>query len=233
MTMRKSPDRQVTAMRAETPPRRRPYVVVHVAVSLNGGTTGFSVDLARFYSLLPTWQEDITLTGADTILAQESELAAAPRPGPADSAPLLVVVDSRRRVREWEALRDCGYWSGVLPLRAASRQPVGDLPVPELVVGSDRVDLRQALTQLASRTGARTVRVDSGGQLTRALLDLRLVDEVSLLVHSCLTDAGSHPWFGADPPPVLTMALQDVETFDPGLFWLRYQVGQPAGDSVE
>ena len=66
---------------------------------------------------------------------------------------------------------------------------MGDLPVPELVVGSDRVDLRHALTQLASRTGARAVRVDSGGQLTRALLDLRLVDEVSLLVHSCLTDA--------------------------------------------
>ena len=60
---------------------------------------------------------------------------------------------------------------------------MGDPSVPELVVGSDRVDLRQALTELASRTGARVVRVDSGGQLTRALLDLRLVDEVSLLVH--------------------------------------------------
>jgi riboflavin biosynthesis pyrimidine reductase len=55
-------------------------------------------------------------------------------------------------------------------------------------------DLRQALTQLASRAGARVVRVDSGGQLTRALLDLRLVGEISLVVHSCLTDAGSHRW---------------------------------------
>jgi hypothetical protein len=36
---------------------------------------------------------------------------------------------------------------------------------PELVVGSDRVDLRQALTQLALRTGARVARVDSGGRL--------------------------------------------------------------------
>jgi 2,5-diamino-6-(ribosylamino)-4(3H)-pyrimidinone 5'-phosphate reductase len=112
-------------------------------VSLNGCSTGFDVDVSRFYSLLRTWREDITLTGADTILAQEPELAAAPRPGPTRSAPLLVVVDSRRRVREWEALRDCGYWSDVLPLRAAFKPPVGDPPVPELVVGSDRVDLRQ------------------------------------------------------------------------------------------
>ncbi|HEX6760799.1 MAG TPA: dihydrofolate reductase family protein [Propionibacteriaceae bacterium] len=178
-------------------------MVVHVAVSLDGCTTGFGVDVGRFYSLLPTWQEDITLTGADTILAQERELAAAPRPGPTGSAPLLVVVDARRRVREWEALRDCGYWSGVLPLRATSRPPVGEPPIPELVVGSDRVDLRQALTKLASRSGARVVRVDSGGLLTRALLDLRLVDELSLVVHPCLTNAGSHRWYGSDPPPAL------------------------------
>jgi 2,5-diamino-6-(ribosylamino)-4(3H)-pyrimidinone 5'-phosphate reductase len=203
---------------------RRPYVVIHVAVSVDGSTTGFEVDVGHFYSLLPTWQEDITLTGADTILALERELAAAPRPGPAVNAPLLVVVDSHRRIREWEALRDCGYWSGVLPLRAASTPPVGEPPVPELVVGSDRVELRQALAELASRTGARVVRVDSGGKLNRALLDLRLVDEVSLLVHPCLTDTGSHRWFGADPPPAGTMTRLAVETFDPGLVWLRYRV---------
>jgi hypothetical protein len=60
-------------------------------------------------------------------------------------------------------IKDCGYWSGVLPLRAASRPPIGDPPVPELVVGSDRVDLRQALTELASRTGARSECAASGG----------------------------------------------------------------------
>jgi Glycosyl hydrolase family 1 len=115
-------DQLMTAVRAEAShPPRHPYVVIHVAVSLDGHTTGFNVDLARFYSLLSTWQEDITLTGADTILAQERELAAAPPPGPAEEAALLVVVDSHRRVREWEALRDCGYWSGVLALRASSR----------------------------------------------------------------------------------------------------------------
>jgi 2,5-diamino-6-(ribosylamino)-4(3H)-pyrimidinone 5'-phosphate reductase len=204
--------------------RKHPYVVVHVAVSLNGSTTGFDVDIGRFYSLLPTWHEEVTLTGADTILAQEHELAAAARPGPSSGAPLLAVVDSRRRVNEWEALRNCGYWSGVLPLRSASRPSAGDPSVPELVVGSDRINLRQALAELASRTGAQVVRVDSGGQLIRALLDLQLVDEVSLLVHPCLTDDGSHRWYGSDPPPALSMTRLTVETFDSGLVWLRYRV---------
>jgi hypothetical protein len=65
-------DQPVTTVRAKAArPPTRPYVVAHLAVSLNGCTTGLDVDLSRFYSLLPTWREDVTLTGADTDLAQE------------------------------------------------------------------------------------------------------------------------------------------------------------------
>jgi hypothetical protein len=71
----------------------RPYVVAHVAVSLDGATTGFQPDVARFYRLARIWDEDATLAGADTILAQEAALVDAPRPGPAEDGPLLAVVD--------------------------------------------------------------------------------------------------------------------------------------------
>ncbi|WP_218578636.1 hypothetical protein [Phytohabitans houttuyneae] len=56
----------------------RPYVVAHVAVSVEGATDGFAPDLAQFYGLAATWSEDVTLVGADTILAQEPALAATP-----------------------------------------------------------------------------------------------------------------------------------------------------------
>jgi 2,5-diamino-6-(ribosylamino)-4(3H)-pyrimidinone 5'-phosphate reductase len=98
-------------------PVARPHVVVHVAVSVDGATTGFAPDIGRFYELARTWHEDVTLTGADTILAQEEALAAQPGPGPADGGPLLAVVDGRRRVRAWRALRDAGHWSAVVALR--------------------------------------------------------------------------------------------------------------------
>jgi 2,5-diamino-6-(ribosylamino)-4(3H)-pyrimidinone 5'-phosphate reductase len=87
--------------------------VVHVAVSVDGATTGLVVDVGRFYQLVSTWHEDVTLTGADTILAQEGALSAAPRPGPARDGPLLAVVDSRSRVSMWDALRDVGRWRAV------------------------------------------------------------------------------------------------------------------------
>ena len=106
-----------------------PYVVVHVAVSLDGATGGFEPDVAAFYELANAFDEDVALVGADTILAQEEALAGAPRPGPTAGAPLLAVVDSRGRVSAWEALRDCGHWSDVVALRAAET-PEGAAPAP-------------------------------------------------------------------------------------------------------
>jgi 2,5-diamino-6-(ribosylamino)-4(3H)-pyrimidinone 5'-phosphate reductase len=188
-----------------------PYVVVHVAVSLDAATTGFEPDLGVFYGLAQRWKEDVTLAGADTILAQESALAQAPPgPGPDPSGPLLAVVDSRERVSQWEALRSAGHWRDAVPLR-------GDSP-------GGRVDLRRALAGLAEQ-GASVVRVDSGGGLTGALLADGLVNEISLLVHPVLVgEASAQRWYGAVQPSVRPeLEPLEHEALDGGLAWLRYR----------
>jgi 2,5-diamino-6-(ribosylamino)-4(3H)-pyrimidinone 5'-phosphate reductase len=203
----------------------RPHVVVHVAVSLDGATTGFDPGVGRFYELARTWHEDVTLAGADTILAQERALADAPRPGPASDGPLLAVVDGRGRVRQWEALRDCGYWSGVLALRSAATPTDGASPAREIVTGEERVDLAAALGALRDVEGAGVVRVDSGGALIGALLAGGLVDELSLLVHPCLAGAaGDRVWHGRGPVRELALEQLASVAFDDGLVWLRYRV---------
>jgi 2,5-diamino-6-(ribosylamino)-4(3H)-pyrimidinone 5'-phosphate reductase len=212
-------------------------VVAHVAVSVEGATVGFPPDLGRFYTLAATWSEGLTLVGADTILAQEPALAAAPGPGPAPDGPLLAVVDGRGRVREWAALRDAGHWSEVVAVHAESTPPrPAGRAVPEIVVGADRVDLAAALHAFARR-GIEVVRVDSGGSLLGALLGRGLLDEVSLLVHPVLAgEAGTRRWYGAGPPPAGDVDLVTSETLAGGLVWLRYRLrtgadrtGAPAG----
>jgi 2,5-diamino-6-(ribosylamino)-4(3H)-pyrimidinone 5'-phosphate reductase len=173
-------------------------VVVHVAVSLDGATGGFEPDVGTYYDLAQSFEEDVTLTGADTILAQEAALAAAPRPGPTPGAPLLAVVDSRSRVTEWDALRDCGHWSGVVPLRS-HRSLVADV---------------EAL-------GGEVVRVDSGGTLNGALLRAGVVDEVSLLVHPVVVGDGRRWWGDA---AAFDLSLRAVSAVGSGLAWLRYAV---------
>jgi 2,5-diamino-6-(ribosylamino)-4(3H)-pyrimidinone 5'-phosphate reductase len=202
----------------------RPYVVVHVAVSVDGATTGFEVDVQRYYSYAGTWHEDVTLTGADTILAQQEQLALSPKPGPATQGPLLAVVDSRSRVRTWAALRDCGFWRDVVALRSAASSVDGGDVLRCIVHGTDRVDLVAALEELHERDGARLVRVDSGGQLIGALLNQGLVDEVSLLIHPGLSHAANR-WYGRVPPPAAALRLLSSESVGDDILWLRYRVG--------
>ncbi|WP_433167547.1 RibD family protein [Kribbella sp. CA-247076] len=201
----------------------RPHVVAQLAVSLDGRTSGFDADQARFYALATLWQEDVTLVGADTILVQEPAVRSAPHPGPRADGPLLAVVDSRARVREWEGLRQLGYWSDVLALYAdqtPARSP--DSTIRELVTGYDRVDLAEILDVLGER-GSRVVRVDSGGALVGAMLDLGLVDELALLVHPVVVGSG-RPWSEGRE---LTLEPAGTEVFEGGLVWLRYCVGPP------
>lgn len=199
----------------------RPHVVAHLAVSVDGATTGFAVDLARFYALATLWQEDVTLVGSETILAQEAALMSAEQPGPRPDGPLLAVVDSKARVREWDRLRGLGHWSSVLALYAdqtPARPP--DSTTPEMITGYDRVDLAEALDLLGSSRDARVVRVDSGGTLVGVLLELGLVDEVSLLVHPVVVGPGQR-WYGSFAGR-LSLRPTGVEVFEGGVVWLRY-----------
>ena len=200
--------------------------MAHVAVSVDGATTGLEPDVGRFYELAGTWNEDVTLAGSDTILAQEQALVSAPRPGPAQNGPLLAVVDGKGRVRQWDALRDVGHWSGVLALYCAKTppRPAGQ-KVEELVTGTDRVDLANALAELGRRAGVETVRVDSGGALNGALIAGGLLDEVSLLVHPLLAGARDNPrWYGSADAPGRALDLISVDAQDGGLVWVRYRV---------
>ncbi|WP_433021152.1 RibD family protein [Kribbella sp. CA-294648] len=206
----------------------RPHVVAQLAVSIDGATTGFEADQARFYAMATLWQEDVTLVGADTILAQDSAVRTAPKPGPRPDGPLLAVVDSRHRVHNLDALRELGYWSDVLALycdQTPARAP--DSTTKELVTGYDRIDLAETLT-LLGRQGAKVVRVDSGGTLIGALLDQELIDELALLIHPVVVGHGPY-WHDFFTTP-LDLSLANAETFHPGLTWLRYCI---AGGPLE
>lgn len=197
--------------------------MLHVAVSLDGSTAGFEPDVGRFYQLATTWHEDVTLAGADTILAQESALAEAELPGPSPTGPTLAVVDGRGRVSAWQSLRNAGYWSDVVAVHAGTTAPRRH-GIPEIVTGRDRVDLAAMLLALRERYDAHVVRVDSGGALNGALLDAGLVDEISLLVHPVLAAAAARrPWHGGGPAVGGPLTLVAAESLPGGLVWSRHR----------
>lgn len=180
-----------------------PRVILHNAISLDGRIEGFPVDLQQYYGLAASFGEDATLAGADTFLSAEDEAPPEdesafllPRIDPGDSRPILVIPDSRGRIRTWHYLRALPYWRDFVAL-CSRRTPPEFLQYLEkrhihcIIAGEDHVDLRNALERLASDYGVRVTRVDAGGTLNGQLLRLGLVDEVSVLLCPYLVGSSS------------------------------------------
>jgi 2,5-diamino-6-(ribosylamino)-4(3H)-pyrimidinone 5'-phosphate reductase len=221
--------------------KQLPRVIVYNAVSVDGRFDWFTPDTGQFYGLVPTWKEDVTLVGSNTLLAapaselpRNEEAFKPPEPKPGDKRPLLAVVDSRGRVRKWDALRKAGYWRDVAALCSRTtpkkyRDYLKQRNIDCIVAGKEHVRPRVALEKLREHYGAKTVRIDSGGKLNGVFLRAGLVSEVNLLVHPQLV-GGTTPksMFRAEDlasaKGVIDLKLVGVERMKNGLVWLRYKV---------
>jgi 2,5-diamino-6-(ribosylamino)-4(3H)-pyrimidinone 5'-phosphate reductase len=217
-----------------------PYVVLHSAVSVDGRMDRLDVDMGLYYSLLPTWNEDLTLCGSETMLRADWSWE---HDGTTDpSKPLLAVVDGRGRFKNWKKAAPSPYWRAGIALcsRSTPKEHLAYLKkegVESIVTGGDRVDLRAALEALAADHGVKVVRVDSGGVLNGVLLREGLVSEVSVLVQPQLI-GGESPRslyrardLAADERP-LDLELMSSRKLKGGTVWLRYRVrpvSTPAG----
>jgi len=218
-----------------------PRVITYTAVSLDGRIDGFEPDVAQYYKLAPAWEEDATLAGSDTILAApmetppEDDAAFAPPPvAPQDRRPLLVIADSRGRVRTWHAWRQTPYWRDALALCSQATPAeylayLRERHIRYIVAGAERIDFRAALEQLHREHAVRTMRVDSGGTLSGVLLRAGLVHEVSVLVHPVLAGGAAarsffRPPNPAESDPPLALRLIRSRKLAGDLLWLRYEV---------
>jgi 2,5-diamino-6-(ribosylamino)-4(3H)-pyrimidinone 5'-phosphate reductase len=217
-----------------------PRVVLHNAVSADGRIDWFGPDIGLYYELASIWGADAVLSGSETIRIAEELFPESDEPMPElpqglpSPLPLLVVPDSRGRIRTWQTLRRMPYWRDVVVL--CSRSTPEDYmaylnreEIDSITAGDDHVDLHEALEELNARYGIEIVRVDSGGTLNGALLRAGLVDEVSILIHPVLV-GGTTPrsFFRAPdlaaPDGVVPLRLISAEQIRDGIVWLRYEV---------
>jgi 2,5-diamino-6-(ribosylamino)-4(3H)-pyrimidinone 5'-phosphate reductase len=221
-----------------------PKVILHTAMSLDGRITNFPADLELYYSLAALWNPDAILFGSETVLAacrqdpsmevpkEHEEMFTPPEDAETDPRPLLVIADSRGRVRCWDAIRKWPYMRGLLALCSSSTPQeylgyLAEKQIGTIIAGKNRIDMRSALESLNARFGVNVVRVDSGGTLNSVLLNLGLVDEVSVLIHPYLAGGKPDPTI-FDPLnagiPVLQIPLKlhHSEVLDHGIIWARY-----------
>jgi len=218
-----------------------PHVILHNGVSVDSRIDWFEGDIGLHYELAAQWQADVHLNGSDTILSTDAEIPPEdqsafepPQMEPNDERPLLVIPDSRGRVRIWHALRQWPYWRGCVALcsHATPQEYLRYLEerhIDYIVAGEDHVDMHAALEDLNARYGAQTVLLDSGGTLNGVLLRAGLVNEISLLVHPCLVGGITPRSFFRAPDltsseGVIALRLIHVEQIRDQILWLRYEV---------
>jgi 2,5-diamino-6-(ribosylamino)-4(3H)-pyrimidinone 5'-phosphate reductase len=216
-----------------------PKVIIHNAISLDGRITDFEVDMEQYYELAIGFGEDCTLAGSNTILSSEDEIPTEtdedlviPEPDPDDKRPILVIPDSKGRVRIWHALRNWPYWSHFVALvsEATPQEYLDYLKerhIDHIIAGKDKVDLRSALEELNKRFGVSKIRVDSGGMLNGVLLREGLVSEVSVLVHPTLVGGKAITSLFNTPESDdknILLKLTHYEKFKENLIWLKYDV---------
>jgi 2,5-diamino-6-(ribosylamino)-4(3H)-pyrimidinone 5'-phosphate reductase len=218
-----------------------PKVILHSAVTVDGRFDGFTPDLGLFYGLVARWSEDATLCGSNTFLSA-LETILPEEPGdlgpltidPKDTRPLLVIPDSRGRIKTWHHWRRQPYWRDYVSLcsKATPREHfdyLQKLHIHTITAGEDHVDLRAALEELNARFGVRVVRADSGGTLNGALLRAGLVNEISVLIHPALA-GGTSPRSLFRAPDLAPGAsgipcrLKHFERLGGDVAWLIYEV---------
>jgi 2,5-diamino-6-(ribosylamino)-4(3H)-pyrimidinone 5'-phosphate reductase len=220
-----------------------PRVILHNGASLDGRMDWYTGDVGPYYELAARWQADAMLTGSDTVLAayatqgkpeEDKGAYEPPERTPDDPRPLLVIVDSRGRVRNWQRIRKEPYWRDAIALCSHSTPKtylayLQERHIEVILAGDDRVDLRLALEELNARHRVKVVRVDSGGTLNGALLRAGLVDEISVIVDPCLV-GGTTPRSIFTAPDltssegVIPLKLIQVENIKGDSVWLRYEV---------
>ncbi len=221
-----------------------PKVILHNAMSLDGRITNFPADPEVYYMLAARWNPDAILFGSETVLAacrqdpslevppEHEEMFTPPKNADSDPRPLLVIADSRGRVRCWDAIRKWPYMRDLLALCSSSTPQeylsyLADRNISTIVTGDDRIDMRSALEALHARFGVNVIRVDSGGTLNSVLLQAGLVNEVSVLIHPFLVGGQPDPTI-FDPVKAgisglqIPLMLHHSEMLEDGLIWARY-----------
>lgn len=217
-----------------------PRVILHTATSLDGRITNFPANLELDYSLAARWNPDAILLGSSTILAAPSlEVPAEHREMfepqeilEHDPRPLMVVADSKGKIRCWDTLKTWPYMRGLVAFCSATTPEeyldyLKEQRIGTIIAGEDQVDMRAALEELHRQYGVRVVRADCGGTLNSVLLKTGLVSEVSVLIHPFLA-GGAPDATMFDPHRAGISGLQvplrhlATEMLANGIVWVRY-----------
>jgi len=213
-------------------------IILHNSVSLDGSLTGFMPDMELHYKIAGDYKPDAHLIGSETIISGiEMFGEVVPEEVPEDfniperstTLPWWVVVDSGGRLkgilhtcRRFEYCRDLI----ILVSESTPQEYLAHLKERNyqyITAGKTKVDIKNALDQLQKIMKISKILTDTGRILGNLLLNMGLIDEISLLIHPLIVGDKCYPAFST---VIGELSLKSIrsERFENGCIWNTYRI---------
>jgi 2,5-diamino-6-(ribosylamino)-4(3H)-pyrimidinone 5'-phosphate reductase len=215
-------------------------VIMHDSVSLDGSFVGFDYSpemMGLHYSIAAGFGDTIRLSGSSTCttaielfggFTDETQSDFLP-PERSDTLAYWAITDSQAALQgKLHYFRRSEYCRDIIIL-VSEQTPRGYLDYLRernyryFCAGTDKVDLKEALRLLAERYDTRIILVDAGRDLTNALINQNLIDEISLLILPVILGKSSNNLFGNVLTPC-NLDLVESQQYPGGHQWLLYSV---------
>lgn len=178
-------------------------VIMHNTISLNGNFKDFEIDLGIHYGIVQEYNPDVMLVGSRTAKTGiETFMEKVPEETEEDFKPseqggLWAIPDSKGIMKGFlHVLRQSEYCRDVVVFvsEKTSQDYLDYLKERNYnyhMIGKENVDLKEALDILNKEYYAEKIIVDGGPTLNSLLLEVGLIDEISLIISPILMGKGS------------------------------------------
>jgi len=211
-------------------------IIIHNSVSLDCSLTGFLPDMGLHYKIAGDYKPDAHLIGSETIVKgiemfREGIPDEEPKdfePAQRDSVlPWWVIVDSGGKLKAvLHTCRRFEYCRDVI-LLVSEKTPadyISHLKARNyhyIVAGKEKVDLRSAIEQLRKNFKINKILTDTGRILGNLLIEMGMVNKISLLFHPVIIGEKGYPMF-SDLKKNLNLKLIKSEQLENGCVWMVY-----------
>jgi 2,5-diamino-6-(ribosylamino)-4(3H)-pyrimidinone 5'-phosphate reductase len=211
-------------------------IIIHNSVSIDGSLTGFMPDMGLHYKIAGDYKPDAHLIGSETIMKGNEMFGDGipdeipsdfEKPERSESLPWWVIVDSGGKLRGMlHTCRRFEYCRDVIILISEKTQAdyidhIKERNYSYIIAGKDKVDLKLAIEKLSESFGIYRILTDTGRVLGNILLNLGLVNEISLLIHPLIVGENCYPMF-SDIAGNKDFKLKKSEQFGNGCIWAVY-----------
>lgn len=216
----------------------KPEIIIHNSISLDGSLTGFMPDMALHYKIAGDYKPDAHLIGADTIISGNEMFGEdIPDELPSDflqparnpDLPWWIIVDSGGRLKGMlHTCRRFEYCRDVV-LLVSEKTPAGYIEHLKernynfIITGTEKVDLLMAFDRLREKFNIYKILTDTGRILANILINLGVVNEISLLIHPLVVGEKCYNMF-SDIKESKSFKLLKSDQFENGCIRAVYQI---------